>query len=73
MTDSSESVISDMKSVIRSSNELQSVSFNRSAEIRGGAKNRNREVCDDDDDEAAADDSNDVIEDRMVALAAQIK
>ncbi len=63
-----------MKSVIRSSNELQSMSFTRSAEIRNG-KNRSREFGDDDDEaEAVNDETNeDIIDDRMVGLAAQIK
>jgi hypothetical protein len=63
-----------MKSVIRSSNELQSMSFTRSAEIRNG-KNRNREFGDEDDEaETVNDETNeDVIDDRMVGLAAQIK
>jgi hypothetical protein len=63
-----------MKSVIRSSNELQSMSFTRSSEIRNG-KNRNREFGDDDDEaETVNDETNeDVIDDRMVGLAAQIK
>ena len=63
-----------MKSVIKSSNELQSMSFTRSAEFRNG-KNRNREFGDDDDEtEAVTNESNeDVIDDRMVGLAAQIK
>jgi anaerobic ribonucleoside-triphosphate reductase len=63
-----------MKSVIRSSNELQSMSFTRSAEIRN-VKNRNREFGDDDDEaETVNDETNeDIIDDRMVGLAAQIK
>jgi hypothetical protein len=67
-------VIDNMKSVIRSSNELQSMSFTRSAEIRNG-KNRNREFGDDDEEaEAINDETNeDIIDDRMVGLAAQIK
>ena len=69
---SSESVITDMKSVIRSSNELQSMSFNRSTEIRG-AKPRHRGIDDDDDEDAVGEDHDDVIDDRMVSLAAQIK
>jgi hypothetical protein len=53
---------------------LQSMSFTRSAEIRNG-KNRNREFGDDDDEaEAINDETNgDIIDDRMVGLAAQIK
>jgi hypothetical protein len=67
-------VIDNMKSVIRSSNELQSMSFIRSTEIRN-RKNRNREFGDDDDEaEAISDETNeDIIDDRMVGLAAQIK
>ena len=73
LVSSSELVITDMKSVIRSSNELQSVSFNRSTEIRG-AKPRHRGIDDDDDDDDGVGvDHDDVIDDRMVSLAAQIK
>lgn len=58
-----------MKSIIKSSNELQSMSFNRKSETRG-TKYLNREIG---DDEEEANVSDDVIDDRMVALAAQIK
>jgi hypothetical protein len=68
-----------MKSVIRSSNDLQSMSFTRSAEYRSGhrARSNNRGLGDNDDDaetESTCDENiEDVIDDRMVALAAQIK
>jgi hypothetical protein len=66
-------VIDNMKSVIRSSNELQSTSFVRSDDLRT-QKLRNRDLGDDHDDDALeANDGDDVIDDRMVALAAQIK
>jgi len=67
-----------MKSVIRSSNDLQSMSFTRS-EYRSGHRDRSnkRDLVDNDDDadtESACDESTEeVIDDRMVALAAQIK
>ena len=60
-----------MNKIIRSSNDLQSMSFNRKSETRS-TRNRNRETAgyEDEDDTIVTDD---VIDDRMVSVAAQIK